>query len=427
MATARALSHIVLLALTLACVSESAGAAPTPSTDVADASGSVLPDDWTPVAWGDGVASFTRGTSPPEGREVFRVDVTRAGTTGDARWESAPIPVPTGVTRHLISGRYRSGVETILTVLAEDSSGARRAYIDVGRLPAAAAWTEAREWVQVPRWTASLSILHRIDRLGWLETGHYAVAITPAAAVHPAIVSLAFDDGWLSAFAHLVPQVEAMGWRTTQYLASGFIDDPEYAQNHMGSGEVRALIERGHEIGSHGLKHDDLAGMGAAGVAAELEESRAALEALGARVTSFAPPYSSYTAAVRDRAMASYAAFRTALPGVERSPYRLGELRAVDVMYDRPLEAVEALLDEAERVPGGWLILIFHRASTQPTDTAETFITPEKFQALLEILKARRAVVKPVGEVLGLWAPSHRVSEGAETAAEVITAPRTDP
>lgn len=140
-------------------------------------------------------------------------------------------------------------------------------------------------------------------------------------------------------------------------------------------------------------------------VAADLERSKSALQAFGARVTSVAPPYGSYTDAVRDRAMRTYAALRTVDGRVQHAPYRLSELSAVDVTHDLPLTRIESYLDQAEHLPGGWLILVFHRAAVDPAQTASTFITPEKFQALLDFLQSRGAIVKPVGEVLGLWTP----------------------
>ena len=148
-------------------------------------------------------------------------------------------------------------------------------------------------------------------------------------------------------------------------------------------------------------------------VAADLAASKVALEAFGALVAGFAPPYGSFTERVRDLAMRSYAAFRTVNGAVQRTPYRAHDLAAIDAAYDLPLARIESYLDETERVPGGWLILVFHRAAVLPTDRASTFITPEKSQELLDLLKARRVVIKPVGEGLGLWT--------APSAAAVVT------
>lgn len=346
---------------------------------------------------------FVWGHGTRDGRRLLRTEVKAGAARGDAKWVSAPFLAAAGAGRYIVSDWYRSNIESHLTLIAEDASGRQREFIDVASLPASTVWTEARGHVKVPEWAATLRVAHRIARRGWLETDQFFAARMPGAAPHPAIVSLTFDDGWRSAFAQLVLRVEAMGWRSTQYLVSGFIDSPLYASDHLTSKEVTHLIQRGHENGSHTSLHEDLAPMTLARVAADLEASKAALQALGAHVTSFAPPYGSYTEAVRKRAMRSYAAFRTANGGIQQTPYRMNELSAVEVVYDLPLARVESYLDEAENQPGGWLILLFHRAAVDSTHTAPTYITPEKFQDLLNLLKARGAIVKPVGEVLGLW------------------------
>ena len=56
--------------------------------------------------------------------------------------------------------------------------------------------------------------------------------------------------------------------------------------------QVRAIHEAGHEIASHGLRHEWLPGIGRAGLQETLRRSRQVLEqCIGAPVTTFVPPY----------------------------------------------------------------------------------------------------------------------------------------
>jgi hypothetical protein len=202
----------LLLTLALGLAPAIAGAAvPNPSAELADPADPARPASWTADVWGGIEARFDWRRGGPDGRRLLRVEVTSGSPTGDARWTSARFPAPPGAVSCVVSDRYRSNVESHLTLIAEDSTGRRTAFIEVAGLPAAARWTEARRHVRVPPWASTLRVAHRIARPGWLETDRFLAEPASDQGARPPIVSLTFDDGWRSAFAELLPRVEAMG------------------------------------------------------------------------------------------------------------------------------------------------------------------------------------------------------------------------
>ncbi|MSP92712.1 MAG: hypothetical protein EXR79_13060 [Myxococcales bacterium] len=381
-----------------------------PSVEVADALNSTQPAQWTTDSWGGVIASFGWVTPAKDGLKALRVEVKVSAPDGDAKWWSAPFAVEPGTTKYRVSDWYRASVPSTLMLVVQ-GAGVEKEYYAVANLPAAATWTYAKGDVALPPWVTTLRLLHVISQVGWLETDLYAAARKTEGGSgrfgsHPALVSVTFDDGWVSAYGLLVPKLQAMGWRGTHYIISGFMNRPGFSSDYMTNSQIEALIDGGHEIGSHTVTHDDLTQQGPADVETALVQSRAQLEAIGAAVSGFAPPYGHYTAAVRQKALTTYSSFRTVKPGIEQWPYETGELRCIDVLYDMPLATVEEYLVEAEEAPSGWLLLLFHRASSNDTHTAPTYVTPQKFQQVLDLLQAHKAIVKPVGEVLGTWKPS---------------------
>ena len=113
---------------------------------------------------------------------------------------------------------------------------------------------------------------------------------------HPVV--LTFDDGFEDAATEVLPRLLARGQKATFFIVSGFC--AQDAATRVAPGhrrylvwpEVRALKDAGMEIGSHSVSHRRLVGLPKADLRAEIEQSRAALQAnLGQRIEFFAYPY----------------------------------------------------------------------------------------------------------------------------------------
>ena len=62
---------------------------------------------------------------------------------------------------------------------------------------------------------------------------------------------ITFDDGGVSAYAHIAERLEELGWRGHFFIATDYIG----AKGFMDCAQIRELRRRGHVIGSHSCSH----------------------------------------------------------------------------------------------------------------------------------------------------------------------------
>lgn len=62
---------------------------------------------------------------------------------------------------------------------------------------------------------------------------------------------ITFDDGGVSAYAHIADRLEKRGWRGHFFIATDYIG----AKGFMDRAQIRELRRRGHAIGSHSCSH----------------------------------------------------------------------------------------------------------------------------------------------------------------------------
>jgi peptidoglycan/xylan/chitin deacetylase (PgdA/CDA1 family) len=137
-----------------------------------------------------------------------------------------------------------------------------------------------------------------LQRLGY----RFATAeqLLEGGAPGPGVAALTFDDGFQNWLTNAVPLLERLRVRATFYVCPGRFG----AQHSSVSGEagrlldehgVRELADRGMELGSHTLSHPDLRGLDDESLAAELADSKRAIEAITGRpCRTFAYPYGLY-------------------------------------------------------------------------------------------------------------------------------------
>jgi peptidoglycan/xylan/chitin deacetylase (PgdA/CDA1 family) len=114
-------------------------------------------------------------------------------------------------------------------------------------------------------------------------------------------VVLTFDDGYEGVLSRALPVLSAHGFAATVFVVSekpGGVNDwdgESPGDALLTEGGLKALHAAGIEIGSHGATHRALPGLSDAELAAEVEGSKAALEAVtGAPVVSFCYPYGAF-------------------------------------------------------------------------------------------------------------------------------------
>jgi peptidoglycan/xylan/chitin deacetylase (PgdA/CDA1 family) len=348
-------------------------------------------DGWFSDSWGTISATFAiPATGGHSGSRFARVDVS-ARTSGDAKWYFEPVAVTPGTT-YRFTDWYRSDAASELTVAWSTSSGV--VYQWLGDLAPASAWTRAIATAVAPTGAHSATVFHLLATTGRLDIDDVAFGEESTTPGGTPLVSLTFDDGWESHASVAAPALQTYGYRGTFYITTGFLDNGPY----VSSAQMIGLHDAGHEIGAHTVSHPDLTGLPAAAALAELQESRATLEALiGRPVDNFATPFGAFNGAVLGQIMSVFGSHRTVFEGLNR--YGLtdrSQLRVRNVLNTTTATEVDGWLAEAQ-AQGAWLILVYHRIVAAPT-TYDT--TPEDLAAHLASISSRGFEVVTVAQGL---------------------------
>ncbi len=145
---------------------------------------------------------------------------------------------------------------------------------------------------------------------------------------------LTFDDAYAGVLSRALPLLAAHGFGATVFVVSGKLggvndwDGETPGDALLDADGVRALAAAGVEIGSHGATHRALPELSDADLAAEVEGSKAALEAVtGAPVVSFCYPYGAFdersVEAVRTAGYRAATVIRGGIPPDLADPFRL--------------------------------------------------------------------------------------------------------
>jgi len=177
-----------------------------------------------------------------------------------------------------------------------------------------------------------------------LTLSELARAVRGECALPSRPVLVTFDDG----FADVRPAVELLlsaGLAATVFVTSGWIG----REGMLTPADLRELVALGErvEVGAHSVTHPRLDELGAAQAAAEISDSKAALEGVvEAPIESFAYPYGAYDrrvrAAVIDAGFIAAAAVKNALSHSEDDPYALARLTVMATMSAGRIEMLLA-------------------------------------------------------------------------------------
>ncbi|WP_427018618.1 polysaccharide deacetylase family protein [Pseudarthrobacter sp. P1] len=243
-----------------------------------------------------------------------------------------------------------------------------------------------------------------------------AVLAPPARAAGPATVTLTFDDGNADQVA-AAQYMNSKGLKGTFFTPSGYLNAPQY----MTTAQALALQTAGNEIAGHTVTHPDLAQMGADEIKRQICNDRVNLANMGFRVTNFAYPFASSTAAVQQTVAAcGYNSARGLGDLKSKAAPTLTDLAeplpvpAADLMFTKAPDEVDntwsladmqAVVTQAEPA-GGWVQLTFHHfdSTTDPLT-----VTTANFRAYVDWLVAEqtagRVIVKTVRQVMAAQFP----------------------
>ncbi|HYD86889.1 MAG TPA: polysaccharide deacetylase family protein [Vitreimonas sp.] len=211
------------------------------------------------------------------------------------------------------------------------------------------------------------------------------------------VLSITFDDFPASAAALGADILERHGARGTYYAAAGLAGQNGPCGRNFSAGDVRRLLEAGHEIGCHTHAHTDCAKQSVYDSLQEFAKNRDALAHLGvsAAVRTMAYPYGETTPALKCSLPPRLASARGVAPGLNVGRADLAQLRAY-AMFGKPFAAMRQALKRAAKRKA-WVIGFTHDVSEAPSAWGTR---AAELDALITEARALGFLVLPVSDAL---------------------------
>jgi peptidoglycan/xylan/chitin deacetylase (PgdA/CDA1 family) len=183
------------------------------------------------------------------------------------------------------------------------------------------------------------------------------------------ILSLTFDDFPQSAARVGARILESSGLAGTFYLCRSFCGAAADGIDYYDRGDLRSLIDAGHEIGCHTASHLHVSGVPNSRLGEDIHSNAQFVrDELGdVRLSTFAFPFGDINLSAKLFLQTQFAACRSSLPGGNFRTADLGALRA-ERLYSR-LTSPEALRPLLKKfaVPRSWLIFYSHDIADDPS------------------------------------------------------------
>ena len=215
------------------------------------------------------------------------------------------------------------------------------------------------------------------------------------------MVSLTFDDSWITQYTNALPILQTAALKGTFYLTTQPIQ--EVWDDFMTTAQVKDIANKGHEIAGHTVTHADLATLTKAKINTEIKNSKTYLQTLtGQTVVSLAYPYGSYNTTVKN--LSKTAGYTTAR-GVDFETHNIATtdkyaLLSQCIETTDTTASIKARIDSA-KANKQWYILCFHEVKTGGDQYTTT---PARLQEIVNYIKSSGIKVVTVKQGRALMA-----------------------
>ena len=240
------------------------------------------------------------------------------------------------------------------------------------------------------------------DRLhGYIQRRSATLLFRRPLIVQPTrpLVSFTFDDFPRSALLQGGAILKQFGIVGTYYASLGLMDQDTPTGRIFGRGDLRELIDQGHELGCHTHGHCDAWKTSTKGFEESVLENRRSLSELlpGSNFRTLAYPISSPRPRTKLRMGRQFLACRGGGQTINTGTVDLNHLAAYFLEKTRDdVRAVRDVID-LNRTAGGWLILATHDVTENPTRFG---CTPAFFEDVVSYAVRSGAHVTTVGGAL---------------------------
>ena len=355
-----------------------------PSLEYLDANSQ--PIGWYQGGWGTNSAGFSVYKPAQSGNNAVQVQIT-AYTDGDAKWYFAPVAVAPNY-KYTFTDYYQSNIASSVTAEIQLTDGTVK-YNNIGYLTPASGWTKFSGSFSTPANAQSVTVYHLIAGVGWLRTDNFTLTQSVPSQLALGMVSLDFDDGWLSAYQNAYPILKTAGFKSTYCIFTDAFNDPA---DYMTLAQARTLYTTGNEICSHSVTHSDLTTMSAAQLANEINGSKTWFAQNGILTTTFAYPYGTYNTSIETAIKnAGYTAARSSDSGYNDKASDKYALRIYSVENTTTIDQIKAQINYAQQNKV-WLVLLFHQVLPN-TAGAQYSTTPTVIQQMTAYLTSQKVTV----------------------------------
>lgn len=376
------------------------------------------PLNWKKDGWGTPKPTYKY---PDIGRSAtdksFSITLSK-NSTGDARLSPDPVSVVAGET-YTYSNWYKSAVATEINAEYTNSAG-KLSYAFIATVPASTSWKQVTATIKIPAGVTKAKIYHLIKKKGTLTVDDFYFAkvgdttppVPPAPTTTPpvpptpptvwdAMVSITFDDSWISQYTNALPILEKAGMKGTFYITT----EPliEKWDEFMNPTQVKDIANKGHEIGGHTVTHPHLPELSDTEVTKEITDSKKYLETLiGRSVTALAYPFGEFNSTVKN--LIKTAGYTTAR-GVQGETLNTPttdkyNLQSPCLLKNTPFATVKKSIDDAKSKKQ-WYILCFHEIKNNGTAYS---VSIAQFQQIIDYIKSSGIKVVTVNEGTAMMA-----------------------
>ena len=374
---------------------------PNPSVETVNPTNTSLPQSWTHGSWGKNTVSFTYPTTGHTGTRSVKTQIS-SYSTGAAYWYSTPVAVTPGQT-YDFKDYYKSNVMTNYDADLIMADGSEQDLYLGEAFASPNSWTKFETQFVVPANVVSLTILHDIFQVGYVQSDDYSLTPFSYQGFNRALVSITDDDGYDDFYTNGLPILQKYGLPSTAYIISGEVNDT--AAGYITTAHLKSLYNAGVEIGSHSVTHPDLSTLSATKQDNELKNSQTALQTLlGIPIVNYAAPYGAYNQQIVDDSVKYYQSYRGVEAGFNaKNNFDVNNIMVQNILDTTTAAQVKAWVAQAQAT-NTWLVLVYHQIN--PSTATGTYNTyPADFDAQMAAIKNSGVTVKTVKDALAELKP----------------------
>ena len=214
----------------------------------------------------------------------------------------------------------------------------------------------------------------------------YSYYKKPDYSLKEGIVSINFDDNFLSVYENALPILDKAGFKSSQYVITGYMGKKGY----MSKEQILEMYHDGHEIGPHTRNHSRLAELNESQMREEIIGSKVDLKNIGIDSKTFAYPYGSFNELAKKIVMENgYVGARITQPLLNDKSSDRFLLKRQRVELVTSFDEVKSSIDKAINEKK-WLILVFHKIDNSGEAIS---ISKELFEKIVSYLEEKKVPV----------------------------------